>query len=1053
MRPRLSLSTFITPRGRTTVLAQLTFVLLLVCTGAGRAADSVATGTIEGRVSSTRSGDFLEKARITVDGTSLETFTDSDGYYRVTNVPIGMTRLKAFFTGLRPQTVDLVVAAGGVAQRNIELAGVSARPGPVHGGEPIQLEQFVIGASREMDGAAIAINEQRFAANIRNVVSTEEFGHVAEGNVGEFLKFLPGVTVEYGGGYARGISINGVPSANVPITIDGFNLASTGGDNNTGRSVQVDMASINNIARMEVLHSPTPESQGAALAGSVNMVPRSSFERSRPQFNTTVSLVMRDNARDFSRTAGPREHPTRKVHPSFDFTYIMPVNQRFGFTLSGGSAQQYTAEDFSQNTWRGGSAATNGVAFPHTTPDKPYLSSYVVRDAPKDTTRRSFGATIDYRLSRNDRIAFSFQFFSFNADTTNRAMTFNVNRVLPGDFSLTSTRGAVAAGDLLLAQGGRDRINRTYMPTLVWRHDGPVWKMETGAGYSRGSNHVRDIDKGFFNNTQARRTGVTVAFDDLFYLRPNRITVTSAAGTPVDPFSLASYALVSSNSIQNTSVDLQRSVFANARRDFSWAVPFTLKAGAEVRHAMRDLRGGTRLYSFVGADGRASTDPALGDDSAAPYLDPSFSERTLPFGFPKAQWSSNEKLWATAQARPSLFTTDPNAWYRSETGLSKHAEEVISATYLRGDVQFVDRRLKLVGGVRAEQTNISAEGSLTDPTRNFQRDAAGRTVLGANGRPLTILPTTDTLGVSKLTFIDRGLHAEKEYLRLFPSLNASFNLRENLIARAAYYESVGRPDFEQYAGGLTLPDTESPPSGANRIIVNNVGIKAWQAQTMKVRLEYYFEGVGQFSAGAFRRSFENFFGSTVFNATPEFLSLYGLTASVYAPYDVATQYNLANKVRMEGYEVDYKQALTFLPSWARGMQVFANASSQRTVNDSGGNFAGFVPFSSSWGVSLTRQKFNVRMNWNYRARQRGTAIAAGNSIESGTYNWALKRLYVDLSGEYSLRRNIAIFGNLRNLGAAKDDNEVFGPSTPAAAQFRQRTDIGALWTFGVKGSF
>ena len=121
MRPRLSLSTFITPRGRTTVLAQLTFVLLLVCTGAGRAADSVATGTIEGRVSSTRSGDFLEKARITVDGTSLETFTDSDGYYRVTNVPIGTTRLKAFVTGLRPQTVDL----GGPSASAETLAGAS----------------------------------------------------------------------------------------------------------------------------------------------------------------------------------------------------------------------------------------------------------------------------------------------------------------------------------------------------------------------------------------------------------------------------------------------------------------------------------------------------------------------------------------------------------------------------------------------------------------------------------------------------------------------------------------------------------------------------------------------------------------------------------------------------------------------------------------------------------------------------------------------------------------------------------------------------------------
>ncbi|MEO6244076.1 MAG: hypothetical protein ABIQ12_01465, partial [Opitutaceae bacterium] len=59
----------------------------------------------------------------------------------------------------------------------------------------------------------------------------------------------------------------------------------------------------------------------------------------------------------------------------------------------------------------------------------------------------------------------------------------------------------------------------------------------------------------------------------------------------------------------------------------------------------------------------------------------------------------------------------------------------------------------------------------------------------------------------------------------------------------------------------------------------------------------------------------------------------------------------------------------------------------------------------------------------------------------------------DVSGEYYIRSRIAVFANLRNVGAAKDDNEVFGPSTPAHAQFRQRTDIGALWTFGVKGSF
>jgi iron complex outermembrane recepter protein len=1015
-------------------------------------ATSAATGTIEGRVLNSRSGEYVENARVTVEGTSLETFTDADGNYRLSQVPAGTARVRAFFTGFPPQITESPVGAGQTVQLDITLSELPARGAPGRE-DAIRLAEFVVGASREMDAAAIAINEQRFAANIKNVVSTDEFGHVAEGNVGEFLKFLPGVTVEYGGGYARGISLDGVPSANVPITIDGFNLASTGGPNNTGRSVQVDMASINNIARLEVSFSPTPEAQGAALAGSVNMVPRSSFERARPVFNYTAGLVMRDNARHFSKTPGPREQPTRKVHPTLDFSYVRPVNKRFGFTLTGGMARQYTAEDFNQNAWRGGNASTNGNAFPHTTPDQPYLSSYTVRDAPKDTIRRSFGFTTDYKLTRDDRLSFSFQFFSFNADTTNRTLTFNANRVLPGDFSPHFTHGAPGAGDLVRTQGGRDRINRTWMPTLVWRHDGRTWKMEAGAGHSQGTNRVRDIDKGFFNNTQLRRTGVTVSFDDITYLRPGRITVTDTAGARIDPYSLASYAVVSSNSVQNDTTDTKRSAYASARRDFYAPVPFTLKAGVDVREWTRDLRGSTRLFSFVGADGRASTTPAGGDDAAAPYLDPSFSQRVLPFGHPAAQWTSNEQLWALYQAQPNYYTINPDAWYRSEVSLSKHVEELISAAYLRGDLQLMERRLKLVGGLRAEQTNIKAQGPLTDPTRNHQRDAAGRVILGPNGRPLPIVPASNALGVSQLTFIERGQHAEKEYLRLFPSLNASFNLRENLIARAAYYQSVGRPDFNQYAGGITLPDTENPPANNNRITVNNIGIKAWDARTVKLRLEYYFEGVGQFSIGAFRRNFDNFFGNIVFPARPDFLALYNLDPAVYGDYDVSTQHNITSTVRMEGFNFDYKQALTFLPSWARGVQVFANASSQRALGDDTGNFAGYVPRSASWGVSLTRPKFNVRMNWNYRGRQRANRIAAGPSIGPDTFSWEVERLYLDVSAEYHFRRKLGVFASLRNATGEYDDTEVYGSSTPAHARLRQRTDIGALLTVGLKGSF
>jgi len=381
---------------------------------------------------------------------------------------------------------------------------------------------------------------------------------------------------------------------------------------------------------------------------------------------------------------------------------------------------------------------------------------------------------------------------------------------------------------------------------------------------------------------------------------------------------------------------------------------------------------------------------------------------------------------------------------------SKRSQETVSAAYLRADAAFLDRRLRLTGGVRAEQTNVEAEGPLTDPTRNFQRDARGNPVLGAGGRPLLV--ATDALAVSRLTFLERASRSEKEYLRWFPSLNASLNLRENLVARAAVYQSIGRPNLNQYAGGITLPDTESAPSSSNRITVNNAGLKAWTARTLNARVEYYFDGVGQVSAGVFRRNYENFASSAIIRPGVDFFDLYGIDAATYGAYEVATQQNIEGIVRTTGFDVAYKQSLTFLPAWARGLHAFANASFQRATGAAAQNFAGYVPRTFNWGLSLTRAKYNVRVNWNYRGRQRGNVVS-GTGIEAGTYNWGNKKLSADVQAEYHLRKSVTVFANLRNVNNGTEDNEIAGPSTPSHAQFRQREDFGSLWTVGVKGAF
>ena len=145
----------------------------------------------------------------------------------------------------------------------------------------------------------------RFARNIVNVVSADEFGTIADGSIGEFMKFLPGITSDYTGGDARRFSISGVPAGNVPISMDGFDMASATGAG-TGRQIELDQVSINSVARIEINRSPTPDTSGSALAGSVNFVPRSAFERNRPSYSYNISWLMKDAERAFGRrTPGP----------------------------------------------------------------------------------------------------------------------------------------------------------------------------------------------------------------------------------------------------------------------------------------------------------------------------------------------------------------------------------------------------------------------------------------------------------------------------------------------------------------------------------------------------------------------------------------------------------------------------------------------------------------------------------------------------------------------------------------------------------------------------
>jgi TonB-dependent receptor len=458
----------------------------------------------------------------------------------------------------------------------------------------------------------------------------------------------------------------------------------------------------------------------------------------------------------------------------------------------------------------------------------------------------------------------------------------------------------------------------------------------------------------------------------------------------------------------------------------------------------------TSSASFVGQDGILRT----ADDSADQWFDPVYSQRDLIFG-PRMQWFNLNAIGDTFRAHPTYFTdTEANAVaaYKSRVNTSQSVTETIAAPYVRLDGKFFDGRLSLTGGVRYERTSDDGYGPLIDPTRIYQHDASGKIVHDSNGKPI-VVSALSTLAGTKLAYIERGSHAKKDYDGYFPSLNASFNLRPNLIARASYGRSINRPDFSNILPSMSLPDTEST---SRTITLKNPNLKPWIADSYGLALEYYFNepATGVVSARVYRRDIADFWGATTVPATDELLSPYGIDPAVYGEalgYVVSTTRNVGS-ARVTGAEFDYRQNLTFLPHWARGLTVFGNLTAQHLQGSSDASFSGFVGRTINWGVTLSRERFTLRLAVNLRGTvKQGSVSNAG--AEAGTYTYLLPRNSADFGAEYRLTRKLSLFVTGRNVNEAVDDTAKYGPHTPSDRIISGRVEYGSTWYVGAKSTF
>jgi hypothetical protein len=101
---------------------------------------------------------------------------------------------------------------------------------------------------------------------------------------------------------------------------------------------------------------------------------------------------------------------------------------------------------------------------------------------------------------------------------------------------------------------------------------------------------------------------------------------------------------------------------------------------------------------------------------------------------------------------------------------------------------------------------------LQDNNAKYQRNAAGELILDAQRRPILIpAVATNLIAQDALVFKRLGARMQKQYGDYYPSINASYNVTENVIGRLGLARTIGRPEFTNLVGAANVTQIDFDP--------------------------------------------------------------------------------------------------------------------------------------------------------------------------------------------------------------------------------------------------
>jgi TonB-dependent receptor len=814
------------------------------------------------------------------------------------------------------------------------------------------------------------------------VAAADQFGPVSEGNIGEYLKFLPGISIDYNVNDARGISLRGMSTAFTIVSVDGTTMAGASSTDDT-RRFEFEQIAMNNVETTELYKTLTPDIPASATAGFVNFVTRSAFDHQDVQrISYDLSFSAPSSKVALSRTGGVWGHNKEfTIRPSLDLNYARKLNDKMGLNVNYRFSEKFDDSPRIEYTWNTGTAAPTVFSAPR-------LQQYNVRLEEKLTHREAFATKFDYRLSPRTKLMVTGQWNWYDLNFTQRGPQFNLGTASVGsNGTFTSGTGAQIQNNVLY----RNKYGTT------WHFNGSAIhefenhsKLSLTPYWSRANSQYRDTSKGFISSVALLAPSATT-YSTFTLAGVNTLgslpAISLTQGTTPVPLdyirSLANYTLsnTTGTNFQSrpwTAIDQKKGGGVDYSTDVpGLGRPLTLRTGVSLDNTHRyihrpDLRGSI---------------PATTGSTLAALVDPMFTQ-DVALGFGSYQSIDPFKVW-------NAFSNAPTTLNAMDL---RNIDEKNRAAYLRGDLKLIPDLL-LIGGLRWEKRTIHAVAQTGAPARA------------------------------------RNALAHLSYDSYYPSLSFKYTPRRTLVLRGGVSRTVGHPDYAEILPSFVAPSTATSTDGL--ITSPTTGLKPYYTKNYDVGVDYYLSTSGVVSVSMFRKDVSDFIVSRSMSITErdQFLAAQGFNPADFGVTPGTVRQN-GSKSRLQGLEISYQQNLSFLPKPFNTLNVQANFSvvdantydtdpyraldtlysqlravSPKTANIVlGYRFGDFsTTITNNW---VAESLYGGFVNTNYFLGSANTTNPAADTRLTLNKD---EKLTTDIKVEYSITKHIAAYFQVRNI--------------------------------------